>query len=149
MIRRPPRSTLFPYTTLFRSSDIYVVNRNEQTLIEHQTRQKALEILSEGFITLDEGLQIFDQFSKKELTIFTEGNNISFISKALEILDSELLDSIEIVNSLKDRTGKTQLKTLFDFFTKMPHKNKVLFIYDCDVTTNFTEVNKTFSFTFN
>src|SRR5258708_31372822 len=23
MIRRPPRSTLFPYTTLFRSSDLY------------------------------------------------------------------------------------------------------------------------------
>src|SRR2546427_11675234 len=30
MIRRPPRSTLFPYTTLFRSGDEvpYVVNRN-------------------------------------------------------------------------------------------------------------------------
>src|SRR2546430_12250446 len=26
MIRRPPRSTLFPYTTLFRSSRIYVWN---------------------------------------------------------------------------------------------------------------------------
>src|SRR2546430_9243956 len=27
MIRRPPRSTLFPYTTLFRSYGIYVHNR--------------------------------------------------------------------------------------------------------------------------
>src|SRR2546430_12466686 len=26
MIRRPPRSTLFPYTTLFRSSDNLIVN---------------------------------------------------------------------------------------------------------------------------
>src|SRR3712207_7260397 len=26
MIRRPPRSTLFPYTTLFRSPDYYVKN---------------------------------------------------------------------------------------------------------------------------
>src|SRR3712207_7154258 len=26
MIRRPPRSTLFPYTTLFRSGDVYVPN---------------------------------------------------------------------------------------------------------------------------
>src|SRR2546426_6367565 len=26
MIRRPPRSTLFPYTTLFRSQDIYPLN---------------------------------------------------------------------------------------------------------------------------
>ena len=29
MIRRPPRSTLFPYTTLFRSLD-----RNEKTIIQ-------------------------------------------------------------------------------------------------------------------
>src|SRR5437588_5367431 len=29
MIRRPPRSTLFPYTTLFRSPDIAVINNIE------------------------------------------------------------------------------------------------------------------------
>src|SRR5687768_18260104 len=29
MTRRPPRSTLFPYTTLFRSSQIYVEGRLE------------------------------------------------------------------------------------------------------------------------
>src|SRR5438270_3515635 len=29
MIRRPPRSTLFPYTTLFRSSDLAVVAQVE------------------------------------------------------------------------------------------------------------------------
>src|SRR2546430_3658287 len=28
MIRRPPRSTLFPYTTLFRSNDYYLVRAN-------------------------------------------------------------------------------------------------------------------------
>src|SRR2546428_11564271 len=31
MIRRPPRSTLFPYTTLFRSSD-HVVNRGHRDI---------------------------------------------------------------------------------------------------------------------
>src|SRR3989442_11140342 len=29
MIRRPPRSTLFPYTTLFRSDDDHVVDRHD------------------------------------------------------------------------------------------------------------------------
>src|SRR2546427_2510324 len=29
MIRRPPRSTLFPYTTLFRSESLWLVERNE------------------------------------------------------------------------------------------------------------------------
>src|SRR2546429_7241820 len=30
MIRRPPRSTLFPYTTLFRSNDFSVLNRDDR-----------------------------------------------------------------------------------------------------------------------
>src|SRR3712207_7744974 len=30
MIRRPPRSTLFPYTTLFRSTRVVVVEPNER-----------------------------------------------------------------------------------------------------------------------
>src|SRR3712207_8980760 len=30
MIRRPPRSTLFPYTTLFRSSIIYLCERRKE-----------------------------------------------------------------------------------------------------------------------
>src|SRR3712207_7359144 len=35
MIRRPPRSTLFPYTTLFRSNVIVVVrNEKEKALLE-------------------------------------------------------------------------------------------------------------------
>src|SRR2546430_13583777 len=29
MIRRPPRSTLFPYTTLFRSPWVYIVTRGQ------------------------------------------------------------------------------------------------------------------------
>src|SRR3712207_9569539 len=32
MIRRPPRSTLFPYTTLFRSCCISLVNRERQQI---------------------------------------------------------------------------------------------------------------------
>src|SRR3712207_8752777 len=51
MIRRPPRSTLFPYTTLFRSS-------NELSLVpsyaasELETNQ-ALKLLSENRVNLD------------------------------------------------------------------------------------------------
>lgn len=133
---------------LAEEKNIYVVNRDGLNRIEKQTKQEALKILSEGFITLDEGLQIFDQFSKKELTIFTEGNNISFIEKAIELYAPDIKGSIDIVKNLKDRTGKNQLKTLFDFFTKMPHDNKVLFIYDCDVTTKYESMNETHAFIF-
>src|SRR2546425_3775717 len=34
MIRRPPRSTLFPYTTLFRSSNVFVTGNNLTKLYE-------------------------------------------------------------------------------------------------------------------
>src|SRR3712207_8494194 len=35
MIRRPPRSTLFPYTTLFRSSDAAVVRELERSALDY------------------------------------------------------------------------------------------------------------------
>src|SRR2546430_6485891 len=37
MIRRPPRSTLFPYTTLFRSSHGAEVGRNAHLPLRHAT----------------------------------------------------------------------------------------------------------------
>src|SRR3989475_8860835 len=43
MIRRPPRSTLFPYTTLFRSIDLQIAHqklfesRHQKWLSNHQT----------------------------------------------------------------------------------------------------------------
>src|SRR5256885_12251544 len=33
MIRRPPRSTLFPYTTLFRSADVGAALRDDRPLV--------------------------------------------------------------------------------------------------------------------
>src|SRR5256886_17206979 len=45
MIRRPPRSTLFPYTTLFRSSEVEHVLAT-QCLV--QSRSKTLHILVHG-----------------------------------------------------------------------------------------------------
>src|SRR2546429_5775796 len=38
MIRRPPRSTLFPYTTLFRSADEVAERGVESVLLAHFTR---------------------------------------------------------------------------------------------------------------
>src|SRR5689334_24665373 len=36
MPRRPPRSTLFPYTTLFRSLDLYVTNWGSNVLFRNR-----------------------------------------------------------------------------------------------------------------
>src|SRR5256886_5867357 len=47
MIRRPPRSTLFPYTTLFRSVTLSVVY---MALIARMTRASMLGVLGEDYI---------------------------------------------------------------------------------------------------
>src|SRR5258708_12554747 len=47
MIRRPPRSTLFPYTTLFRS---YI--RTLPVRISHQSRQSPIK-LNQGYLNVD------------------------------------------------------------------------------------------------
>src|SRR5260370_24103645 len=46
MIRRPPRSTLFPYTTLFRSWD-----RQAETCCQYLKKGKAVHV--EGFLKMD------------------------------------------------------------------------------------------------
>src|SRR5688572_32536767 len=43
MIRRPPRSTLFPYTTLFRSHRIAVVVREDVDARDAQVGEQAFE----------------------------------------------------------------------------------------------------------
>src|SRR5258708_11982371 len=40
MIRRPPRSTLFPYTTLFRSPVLLHVLREGEELLDHVARDR-------------------------------------------------------------------------------------------------------------
>src|SRR2546429_6740107 len=50
MIRRPPRSTLFPYTTLFRSSSRGVTERAGQIVL----------IGVSGFVQLDQGIGFGD-----------------------------------------------------------------------------------------
>src|SRR3712207_8318635 len=47
MIRRPPRSTLFPYTTLFRS-DAYTAEREERVLELREQLQRREAYLESG-----------------------------------------------------------------------------------------------------
>ena len=61
MIRRPPRSTLFPYTTLFRSDDFRLVHRElHDRLVINQHRP---------FTTIPESMSYVDtEFSRIEDT---------------------------------------------------------------------------------
>src|SRR3712207_8350812 len=51
MIRRPPRSTLFPYTTLFRSDDLVALDhghRPEPALEQHRGRVGHVAVRADG-----------------------------------------------------------------------------------------------------
>src|SRR5258708_24403336 len=50
MIRRPPRSTLFPYTTLFRSNTIYCLSKKVKEWIVAFEVKFINNILTEEFI---------------------------------------------------------------------------------------------------
>src|SRR5258708_22332444 len=61
MIRRPPRSTLFPYTTLFRSPFRYVIRNVDaeraNALLEHRSTLTLLNLRRERLIRLHRRLQ--------------------------------------------------------------------------------------------
>src|SRR3712207_8461432 len=55
MIRRPPRSTLFPYTTLFRSSFSYILEEKNRRQfkgwnMEKELQEKVVNILQEEIV---------------------------------------------------------------------------------------------------
>lgn len=122
---------------------IYIMNRSGRNRIEKKPRTEALSILTQGFATIEEGLKLFDEVAKTQLTIFTEGHNQKIIEKALELYG---ISDVAVVRGIEGISGETQLATLFHFFTKMQHANKVLFVWDCDSKPKVEEENNTFKF---
>src|SRR2546430_11638836 len=62
MIRRPPRSTLFPYTTLFRSRDAEFVHRDFGEIWRHLGEQRDL------FLERSGPQRVHDAFRSEEHT---------------------------------------------------------------------------------
>ena len=122
---------------------IYLMNPSGNNRLVHSNRSEALEILTEGFATLEQGLRLFDEVARSELTIVTEGRNTVLIRAALRHLG---VDNVDILDGVENITGKNQLSTLFQFFKSTPHKNKLLFVWDCDVNHNQSADNNTFPF---
>lgn len=125
---------------------IYLMNPSGQNRLVRSNRSEALEILTEGFATLEQGLRLFDEVARSELTIVTEGRNTVLIRAALRHLGVNNVNNVDILDGVENITGKNQLSTLFQFFKSTPHKNKLLFVWDCDVNHNQTADNNTFPF---
>ena len=125
-------------------SAIFVMNRVGHNRIEKKSKQEALAILTEGFATLEEGLKLFDQVAKANLTVITEGYNTAFIEKALAIYG---VTDVEVLSGVEGSSGKSQLRTIFQFFAKAKHDKKVVFVWDCDAAMGLEPENNTFPLT--
>src|SRR5438270_12555472 len=85
MIRPPPRSTLFPYTTLFRSDQINALNREGQLLSDPNNW--------DGRLRSEEHTSELQSQSKLVCRLLLEKNNdkgLLFISDGDQTLDGEM-----------------------------------------------------------
>nr|WP_239058360.1 AAA family ATPase [Aliiroseovarius sp. PrR006] len=128
-------------------SSVFVMNAEGENRIAKKSKAEALSVLTEGFATLDEGVRLFDQISQSGLVILTEGRNVSFLKM---LLDQNEISGVEVMDGLTDRSGKSQLKSMFDFFSKVPHQTPVLVVWDSDANEyrGLEEVNSTVPFVF-
>jgi ABC-type cobalamin/Fe3+-siderophores transport system ATPase subunit len=138
----PTTASLVDETSVFEIKTGKVLDK-----IQKISQIMAVEILSEGLMSLEKGIVLFDQISSKPLSIITEGDNIHHLQKAIEITKPELLEKIEFIKGVESGSGKDQLKALFEFFKLATHNNSVLFVFDCDVNVaTKLENNNTYIF---
>ena len=83
--------------------------------------------------------------SSEKTYIFSEGDNVAFIEKANEFFGN---DQIEVIKGIESVSGDTQLRTLYDFFSRIDHPAHVFFVWDCDVKYQLEPRNKTFPYIF-
>jgi len=123
---------------------IFLMNRTGPDRIEKKSKQEALKVLTQGFATLEEGLKLFDEVARSNVTLITEGHNVSIIESLLRLNG---ISDVQLIKGLEGVTGKSQLKTLYQFFAKVQHKNKVIFVWDCDAPSGQSPENNTYPFT--
>jgi len=127
---------------------LFIVNKEGTNRIEKHNRKDALEILTQGYMTLEGGIKLFDQVGRKEISIMTEGKNTKYIEKAIDLFAPDIKDKVEIVPGVEAISGWHQLKTVFAFFKKANHNNKFIFVWDNDMRSQISKENNTYPFVF-
>jgi len=124
-------------------NEIYVINPGPvSNKVEPMPRDRAMSMITEGFATLDSGIAIFNEVSNYRMCIISEGHNAKILRRALELLGET---KVEVLSGAEGRSGKNQLKVLYDFFRLLPHRTKALFVLDVDVTERWApESDNTF-----
>lgn len=142
----PTTAALVPEESLFE-----VQKGKEQQKIRKISKKDAVNLLSEGFITLDKAMRIWEEVFNTNLTVFSEGKNYEHIAKALGVLDYELTKEITLYRH-DSGSGDSDLCGLFEFFKNTKFDKKVLFVWDCDSINKVRGKDETvnvFKFCFN
>src|SRR3712207_7214171 len=97
MIRRPPRSTLFPYTTLFRSSQIASDNVGGGKAAFDAIKQLAPEGGKVMIMSVDPGISTTD---RKSTRLNSSHANISYAVFCLKKKKTRTLSARPLINDL-------------------------------------------------
>src|SRR3712207_8920414 len=98
MIRRPPRSTLFPYTTLFRSLALRLIERLSVEYPEKLKERYKLDSLSE------EGLENMDNIARKRGALIARGEIEDRKSTRLNSSHANISYAVFCLKKKKNRT---------------------------------------------
>jgi hypothetical protein len=124
---------------------IFVVKNDSKFEVLKSDKKDAIEFLTEGFVTLEKGVRLFDQISKQKISLISEGHNVEYLKKANSLFGNS---DIGIIDGLQGITGKNQLETLFKFFLNVTHKNIVVIVWDCDFKSSLGEGKNTYPYSF-
>ena len=126
---------------------IYSLNQDPQKRVSKISRSEAINVLTDGFATLEQGLNLFDEVIGDSISIITEGNNTKYIQ---QFIRHRRIEGVKVITGIENSSGKRQLKTLYDFFCKSNTKAKVVFVWDCDCNEfrNLTRENGIIPFVF-
>ena len=111
---------------------IFVMNKSGSNRLLKSDRSKALSVLTEGYMTFDEGLKLLDDASGKDLCIFSEGKNVNYIDKASEFFAADIRNRFMTMKGFEGKSGKDDLKKLYEVLSKFRCSTKFLFVWDCD-----------------
>ncbi|WP_026941362.1 ATP-binding protein [Hellea balneolensis] len=138
-------ATHSPSTIALASEEtIYVVNKgNVATKISKHSRAQAMSLISEGYITLDQGISLFKEMSGHDTCIITEGHNTNIIQQVLNLSG---ISNVQVLDGLESITCCNKMRALFDFLSELPHEQKVIFVWDCDYKKSFVNTDTTFGF---
>src|SRR5688572_32064613 len=99
MIRRPPRSTLFPYTTLFRSTSALTLL--EVLVVPYRAGNRPLAEQYEAVITRSRGIQVVD-ISRDQLRARSEEHTSELQSQS-NLVCRLLLEKKKKTNAILSR----------------------------------------------